>query len=148
MFDLFRSRDKAVRWLLTGLLGLVALSMITYLIPGSGMGGGGSDDQTVAEIGKEKLTVREVQVGLQNVSRSQQMPANMMSVLAPQYINGMVADRALAYQAKRLGFDVTETELAQAIQSALPQLFQDGKFVGKEIYSQFLAQQNLTHRRV
>jgi len=143
MFDLFRRRDRVVRWMLTALLLLVALSLVTYLIPGSGMPGG-FDEQVVAEIGKEKLTLREVQLALTNASRERKIPSELMGVYVPQIIDNMVQDRAIAYEAQRLGFKVTEKELAEAIQSTLPQLFQDGKFVGRDVYSQFLAQQNLT----
>ena len=62
MFDLFRSRDKAVRYMLGALLGVVALSMVITLIPGFGSSSGNStDDQVVADIGKTPLTAREVQ---------------------------------------------------------------------------------------
>jgi parvulin-like peptidyl-prolyl isomerase len=116
MFDLFRSRDKAVRILLTGLLGLVALSMVTYLIPGSGAGYGGSTDQNVvAQIGKEPLTAQEVSRAVQNMSRGRQMPAELLAMYVPQMVEQLISDRAMAYEAKRLGLEVSDSDTATAI---------------------------------
>jgi peptidyl-prolyl cis-trans isomerase D len=143
MFDLFRSRAKAVRYLLGALLVLVALSMVITLIPGFGSPAQ-ADDPIVAEVGGEPLTVREVQANIQAALRGRTIPPDMVATYVPQYINQMIAERALAYQAGRMGFQVTETDLAQAIQSVFPQMFQDGKFVGREAYQSVLAQQNMT----
>ena len=143
MFDLFRSRAKAVRYLLGALLVLVALSMVITLIPGFG-GAGPADDPVVAVIGGEDLTVREVQLNIQAALRGRTIPPEMVSTYVPQYVNQMIAERALAFQARRLGFEVTEADLAQAIQSMFPQMFQDGKFVGREAYQMFLSQQNMS----
>ncbi len=143
MFDLFRSRDKAVRIMLGGLLLLVALSMLTYLIPSYNTGSGGSDT-VVAEVGKEAITVPEVQQVIQMNMRGNRLPPEMMAYQAPRIINSIVTERALAYEAQRLGFKISDQELANGIRQTLPQLFQDGKFAGKDAYAQVLAQQNLT----
>src|ERR1035437_9478905 len=144
MFDLFRSRDKIVRIMLGGLLLVVALSMLTYLVPSYNMGGSGGSDQVVAEIGKEAITVPEVQQFVQMNLRGRQLPAELMPHYVPQIINSMLTGRALAFEAKRLGFKVSEEDLAAYIRQRIPQLFQDGKFAGKDAYAQVLAQQNLT----
>jgi len=143
MFDLFRSRDKIVRIMLGGLLLVVALSMLTYLVPSYNLGGGGSD-QVVAEIGKEAITLPEVQQIVQMNMRGRQMPAELMPHYIPQFISSMVDERALAFEAKRLGFKVSDQDLAAGIRQTLPQLWQDGKFAGNEAYASMLAQQNLT----
>jgi peptidyl-prolyl cis-trans isomerase D len=143
MFDLFRSRAKAVRYLLGAVLVLVALSMVVTLIPGFGSGAA-ADDPVVAVIGGEELTTREVQINIQAALRGRTIPPDLVATYVPQYINQMIAERALAFQARRMGFQVSEADLARAIQSAFPQMFQDGKFVGREAYQMFLAQQNLT----
>jgi peptidyl-prolyl cis-trans isomerase D len=143
MFDLFRSRAKAVRYLLGGLLMLVALSMVVTLIPGFGTGRG-QQDQVVAEIGGLALTSRDVQQRIQMATRGQSLPREMMPVLVPQVIDSMITEQAMTYEAHRLGFKVTSEDLARGLQMLVPQLFQGGQFVGKEAYAALLAQQNLT----
>jgi peptidyl-prolyl cis-trans isomerase D len=117
MFDLFRSRDKAVRILLGGLLLMVAFSMLIYLIPGAGMPTTGNNAEVVAEIGKDKLTTQEIQTVIQDKVRSRQVPPEMMQFLVPQIIDQAIADRALVYQAKRLGFEVSDADVAYTIRS-------------------------------
>ncbi len=143
MFDLFRSRAKAVRYLLGGLLMVVALSMVVTLIPGWGSMPVG-EEQVVAEIGDEALTQREVQLQLQAAMRNKAFPSALAYIYVPQMIDQMITERVLAYQAERIGFRVSEADLAQTIRSMIPQLYQDGKFVGRQAYADFLAQQNLT----
>jgi peptidyl-prolyl cis-trans isomerase D len=146
MFDLFRSREKTVRYVLGFVLGLVALSMVITLIPGySGyLGGRNTDPQIVAEIAGEPLTAFEVRQTLTRMLKEQQVPPGTESVYVPIFIHSMVADRAEAYVAQRLGFRPGDKEMAEAIYSLIPQLYQDGKFAGREAYAAFLAQQNMT----
>jgi peptidyl-prolyl cis-trans isomerase D len=131
MFDLFRSRAKAVRILLGVMLGMVALSMLVYLIPGAGTTTAASqNDQVVAEIGKDVLTLHDVELGIQNQLRTQQIPPDLVQVIIPQQVDQMVEERAIAYEAKRLGFDVSDQDLANAIRSTqfgtlTPQQYRD-----------------------
>ncbi len=102
MFDLFRSRDKAVRYLLGALLGVVALSMVVTLIPGYGTP---SQDQgmVVAEVGKDQITVRQVQSVMQNVVRSRRVPQEMIPHYVPQLIDQMITERAVALSGRSDG---------------------------------------------
>ena len=117
MFDLFRSRDTAVRVVLGGLLLLVAFSMLIYLIPGAGMPSTGSKGDVVAEIGKETVTTKDIQELIQERLQSRQIPPDMMQYLLPQLIDQRISDIAVAYQAKRMGFEVSDADLANAIRS-------------------------------
>ena len=85
MFEFFRSRDKSVRYLLTALLAMVALSMVTYLIPGGPGAGGGNNpgEQQVAEVCGETITIREVMAGIQNATRNKQFPPEMIQNYIP-----------------------------------------------------------------
>ncbi len=143
MFDLFRSRRKAVKYLLGGLLMLVALSMVVTLIPGYGTSGG-QQDQIVAEIGKETVTARDVQQQMQMAMRNRAVPAEMAGFFVGQLIDEMISTRALIYQAGRMGLHVTDADLARSLRMNFPQLFPNGQFVGKEAYAAVLQQQGVS----
>jgi len=130
MFDLFRSRDKLVRIVLTGLLVVVGLSMVTYLIPTTGGEGytGTNDTTVVARIGKEDLTSQQVTRVIQNMTKNRQLPAELLAIYLPQIVQQMIAERAMAYEAGRLGLKVTPDETENAIMDQLPaDLVKDGK---------------------
>jgi peptidyl-prolyl cis-trans isomerase D len=139
MFDLFRSRDKAMRYVLGGVLGLVALSMVITLIPGFGSTGRPAE-QVVADVGGEPITAREVQVLISQMTKNRQFPPEMIQIYIPQLVDQMVAERALAYQAERMGFKVSDEELGEAIRSMTSQLFPDGQFKS-DVYTRFINEQ-------
>lgn len=145
MFDLFRSRQKAVRYVLGAMLLLVALSMVVTLIPGYGSGGrSSSDDTTVAEIGSEKLTVQEVQQTAQRILRGNQIPPDMMETYLPQFVEQMILQRALVYEFQRQGLTVSDDEILSGLMAQFPQYFQNGQLTSKEQLELALAQQGLT----
>lgn len=146
MFDLFRSREKAVRYLLTALLALVGLSMVTYLIPGSGQqyDSGPGNTQVLAKIGNSELTSQEVSKAISNMTRQRQMPAELLSIYVPQIVQQMITERALAYEAERLGMKVSEEEAEDSIIDQLPpDVVKNGK-VDAQLVTAVLQQQGIT----
>ena len=143
MLDLFRNRDKAMRIMLGGIVLVMGMSMLTYLIPNYNTGGS-STDVVVAEIGKDTITLPEVQRLVQNTVRSRQLPAEVLPNYVPQLIDQLITERAMVLEAQRLGFEVSDADVAMTIRQLAPALFQDGKFVGKEAYAAMLAQDNMT----
>ncbi len=118
MFDLFRSRAKATRILLGGLLGIVALSMLVYLIPGTGVtAADSSSDQVVAEIGKTTVTVGQVQQQLRNLLQNRQLPPEFAATYIPRLVDQAIADRAEAYEAQQLGLRISDKDLANTLRS-------------------------------
>jgi len=146
MLDLFRRRDTVVRYVLTFFLCLIALAMVVTLVPGWGSGGGGTnpDDEVLAEIGDEKIRVREVISNIQTVVRQRSVPAATLPALIDTMIDGMLSGRVMAWQARDMGLRVSEQDLAANIKSSFPQLFPNGQYVGDDIYRNFLASNNTT----
>jgi peptidyl-prolyl cis-trans isomerase D len=143
MFNLFRSREKMVRIFLSAILLVLAASMLLYLIPQYNTGTSASDD-VLAVVGKDSITVSDVQKVVQGSLRNRQLPPEILPNYVPQMVQDMITRRALAYEAERLGFTVTDADLRDTIRRQLPNLFPNGSFVGKDTYSAMLAQQGVS----
>lgn len=120
MFDLFRSRDKAVRAFLVFLLAIVALSMITYLIPQTGAGTTVGDQAVVAKIGSETITAQEVTKAISRFTQNQKVPAQMLAYYAPQVIQQLIDSRVVAWKAADMGISVSSDEAENALIDSLP----------------------------
>ncbi len=145
MFDVFRSRDKAVRAFLVFLLGLVALSMVTYLIPNSGTTGTtGGDETVVAQIGSDKITSQEVAQTISRMTSSRQLPADLLAIYAPQVIQQMINERVLAWKAADMGMKVSSDDAENSIIDSIPATYvKDGK-VDSATLAAVLQQQGTT----
>jgi peptidyl-prolyl cis-trans isomerase D len=144
MFDLFRSREKSVRILLGALLVLVALSMLTYLVPSYDTGAANTSDTVIATVGGDTITMLDMQKLIQDTLKARQLPPSAVATFIPQMVQEAITEKALAYQARQLGLEVSDADVAVTIRQTIPNLFPDGKFVGKDAYASVLAQQNLT----
>lgn len=144
MFDVFRSRDKAVRAFLIFLLGLIALSMLVYLIPSAGTGTTTGDDAVVAQIGNEKVTANDINQTIREMTQNRQLPPALLSIYAPQVIQQAINERALAWKAQQMGMKVTSDEADNAIIDSIPaQYVKDGK-VDPAVLNAVLQQNNTT----
>jgi peptidyl-prolyl cis-trans isomerase D len=146
MFDLFRSRDKAVRILLGFILVVVAASMVTYLIPNSDLGGTTGNETVLAELGGQKLTQQEFQKHFAILLQGMQVSSpDQARLMYPRYMQGEIEKMALLYVAKQLGLTVSDDEVLVGIESQWPQFFQNGA-VNKDQFAQYLASIGLTEQ--
>jgi peptidyl-prolyl cis-trans isomerase D len=134
MLNIFRRRERLVRYLLGVILFLVCITMVITLIPG--ITGGGADPlsaDVVAEVGGEKITTFDLQQNVMQLTRTNRVPSDMMWLYTPQVLDGMVLEKASAQQAKRLGLSVASSEVVERLRQD-PNLFPQGTFVGQEQY--------------
>ena len=143
MFDLFRKSEKTKKYFMGGILVFVSASMLLYLVPNYN-NGSSSSDVVVAKVGGEEITEAEARKMIESQTRGKQIPAEIIPNYVPQIIDEMISDRALAYEARKLGFQVSDQDVADYLRQNFPGLFQDGKFVGNDVYASMLAQQGVT----
>src|SRR5215510_7377604 len=116
-------------------------SMLLYLVPqGPATGGGGLSSDTIAKIGDQTVTTRDVQQQLSQMERANQIPPQFRGIAAQNILQQLVRQKELEYEAKQLGITVSDQERADRIKMYLPMAFNGGTFIGMDQYTQLVQQ--------
>ncbi len=128
-----------VRYLLGGILLLVALSMVITLVPGLYSGAAPTAGSYVfATVGDKELTMQEVQIRFRDLQIGAESDAQTLRITALNTIDAMIMEKALLQEAEDLGLTPDEKEVAEWLKLQLPFLFPNGVFVGAQQYSMFV----------
>lgn len=124
MLKSIQQRDKeGNRWIkitMGVLLGIICLSMLTYLIPGLGSASFNASPDAVATVGGHDITAVDVQQQLNLALRGQSVPDALKGFYAKQVLDQIIFKQALQVEAQRLGLQVTDQELSDRIKQILP----------------------------
>lgn len=134
MLSFFRKRASLIKIFFGFLLALMSVTMVIQMIPG--IGGNTMDPnaiEVVAEVGGEKITTFEVQQGIQQLGRTNQVPSEMLWLYTEQVMDQMVLEKASVLEAERMGLRVSQEDLLMRLR-LIPDLYPGGKFVGREQY--------------
>ena len=128
-----QSKNTGVRILLGVILGVIAVSMLLYLVPQGNPSGSAPD--TLAQVGDEAVSVLDVRQQLQKIESRGQLPRALEPLYAQQILGQLIFQRELELEAKRLGIRVTDEERADRIRQLVPTAYNGDTFVGMERYS-------------
>ena len=122
MFDLFRSREKAMKYLLTAVLSIVAISMVITLVPGITNSPMAESDPSLARVCNANVTQGDVRTQVDGITRGGKLPPQMVSSYLPIIIDNTIQNLGLACVAAEKGLDVSDQDLADEIRNAFSQL--------------------------
>src|SRR5437588_10558767 len=110
-----QDKAKIAKRIFLGAGGLVlGGSMLLYLVP-QGPATGGVSTDTVAKVGDESVTVQDIRQQVQLRERNTQVPKYMEAILAQEAFQGLVFQKELDYEAKRMAFTVQDKRLRDRI---------------------------------
>lgn len=139
MAGAFENQKVGVRILFGVIIGILALSMLLYLVP-QGTTTAETSTDVVAKIGDQTVTLAEIHNQLNEIRQRNQIPQQLEGLYARQILNQMVFQKEVEYEAKRLGIAVSDKERADRIKQYLPTAFNGDTFVGMDTYAQEVRQ--------
>src|SRR6266403_1976154 len=134
------NRQILVRVFIGIFIGLIAISMLLYLVP-QGPNSDAESSDVVAKIGSDQtVTLAEVRQQLSEIERRNQVPKPLEGLYARQILSQLVYTKEVQYEANRLGIKVTNEEIADRVRQYLPTAFNGGNPVGMDQYAQQVQQ--------
>jgi len=128
------SKKTGVRILLGVVIGVLAITMLAYLVP-QGPNVGAASTDTVATVGGQNISLQDIQQQLTQISQRGQIPKPLESLYARQILNQLVFEKEIQFEADRLNITVTNEEMATTIKQILPTAFNGDSPVGMDQYS-------------
>lgn len=143
MIKFLQTPTRAKKFVLGGLLVVVAVMMVITLIPGifdnlTNTAGRG----VYARVGGHDVTTADVDKTAQQMARQQRLPAEFASFIRPQAANQLVTKYALIAEARRLHLQATDEEVRNFLHQGQfgEALFPKGEFIGQAKYEDFVQQ--------
>jgi peptidyl-prolyl cis-trans isomerase D len=134
VLDAIRGKKMGVRIMLGVILGILCIGMLLYLVPqDTGTQLTGTD--VVAQVGDQKITMADVQMQLDRISRNGQIPASIRGLYTQQVLDNLIFEKSLILEADRLGLRVTDEEHADFLKKLVPTAFQGDTFIGMDRYA-------------
>ena len=147
MLDFFRRQRSRLKWIWVVLIFIFSVTLVTLYIPVSELGHVHVFSGEIAEVGSETVTAEEFQTAYTAYVGQVAADLTPEMLAAFQYdrqlVEALIGQRIMIAEAKRLGLEVTEAELRQAILSN-PAFLESGQFIGLSRYENILFQNNLT----
>jgi peptidyl-prolyl cis-trans isomerase D len=147
MIRFLQTPGRLKKYVLSGILLVICVSMVWYLVPnGSTLGIGAPGAGIVATVSGESVTTTEVQRQAQRMV-AQQFPrggaqANMLlPFFAQRAFDDLVNEKVLVVEARRMGLKATDEDLRDYLhQGQLGQaIFPGGNFIGQDAYQQLVS---------
>jgi peptidyl-prolyl cis-trans isomerase D len=151
MIRFLQTKGRVQQVLLIGFLSIICIMMVVTLIPGGSsltdfLGLGGLNDQVVAKVGGEEISVQEVQNRARNMARQQfpqAPPDRVMPFIIPRVADMLVSQRIVLNEAHRLGLAATDADVRYMLEHGpfAQVLFPNGKVIGSDQYKAFVSNQ-------
>jgi peptidyl-prolyl cis-trans isomerase D len=142
MIRFLQSGNKATKYLLAVLMGIIALSMVAYLIPGFMSGDTVNRTGVVARVGNQEINTQDVQRYVALQQQRQRYPDMMLPYLQQQAVRSLIQEAEIRYEGERMGLGVSDDEVRDALRTGpyAETFFPQGKWIGQDKYEEMLNQ--------